>query len=82
MQSWYQGILVNSHHTRGVTEAVGIFLLVTSTILWIGVSWGQQTGLYFGLAAFTLAIIAQTSWLWHRSRQTLRKSRAQSINSD
>ena len=82
LQSWYQGILVNSHRTRGITEAVGAFLLVSSAILWFGVSWGQQTGLYIGQAAFSLATFAQTAWLWYRTRPAVLRSRAQSTDSD
>ncbi len=72
LQSWYQGSIVNSRRTRGITEAVVIFLVVNVTLLWAGVVWGQVTGLYVGLAAFTISSAAQTSWLWWRSRPALR----------
>jgi len=72
LQSWYQGALVYSRTTRGVTEAMGIFLLVTSTALWVGVVWGDMTGLYIGLVAFGLGSLAQTAWLWYRSRPVMR----------
>jgi uncharacterized membrane protein len=70
--SWYQGALVRSRHTRGVTEAVVIYLLISSLLLWIGVRWGQMTGLYVGLAAFGIGTLAQTAWLWYRSRPAMR----------
>ena len=41
LQSWYQGSIVNSRRTRGITEAVVIFLVVNITLLWAGVAWGQ-----------------------------------------
>ncbi len=72
LQSWYQGSIVNSRRTRGITEAVVIFLVVNVTLLWAGVVWGQVIGLYVGLAAFTISSAAQTSWLWWRSRPALR----------
>jgi hypothetical protein len=72
LQSWYQGSIVNSRRTRGITEAVVIFLVVNVTLLWAGVIWGQVIGLYVGLAAFTISSAAQTSWLWWRSRPALR----------
>ncbi len=68
LQSWYQGALVNSRRTRGVTEAVVIFLVACSAMLGIGVAWGRTTGLYVGLAGFTTATLLQTGWLWWRSR--------------
>jgi hypothetical protein len=68
MQSWYQGLILHGGRTRGITEAVVLFLVSCSTLLWIGVSWGHVTGLYWGLAAFTAAMFLQTLWLWYRSR--------------
>jgi len=72
LQSWYQGALVHSRRTRGITEAVAIFLLLCSGTLGIGVVWGQVPGLYVGLTAFTVATLLQTGWLWFRSRPALR----------
>jgi len=72
LQSWYQGSIVNSRRTRGITEAVVIYLVVNIALLWAGVVWGQVIGLYVGLAAFTISSAAQTTWLWWRSRPALR----------
>jgi hypothetical protein len=71
-QSWYQGSIVNSRRTRGITEAVVIYLVVNVTLLWAGVIWGQMIGLYVGLSAFTISSATQTAWLWWRSRPALR----------
>jgi O-antigen/teichoic acid export membrane protein len=68
LQSWYQGALTHKRRTRAITEAMAIFLLTSSTILWAGVAWGQTIGLYIGLVAFGAGTVAQTVWLWHRSR--------------
>jgi hypothetical protein len=68
LQNWHQGAILYGQRTRGITEAVVIFLLVCSAILWGGVARGQMTGLYVGLAAFVIAGLAQTMWLWYRSR--------------
>lgn len=70
-QSWYQGALVYFRTTRGVTEAMVIALITSSTILWAGVVWGQVAGLYIAQAAFTLGGLAQMLWLWRRSRAFL-----------
>jgi hypothetical protein len=72
LQSWYQGAIVHARHTRSITEAVAIFLLTSSVILWAGVAWGQAAGLYIGLAAFALSSLMQTAWLWYRSRPVMR----------
>ncbi len=73
LQSWYQGALVHSRSTRGVTEAMAIYLLTSSTILWVGVAQGETTGLYVGLVAFAVASLLQTAWLWYRSRPVMRR---------
>jgi O-antigen/teichoic acid export membrane protein len=72
LQSWFQGAIVNSRRTRGITEAVAIFLIANVALLWAGVMWGQAVGLYVGLAAFAISTAAQTGWLWWRSRPALR----------
>ncbi len=72
LQSWYQGAIVHSRNTRAITESVVIFLLITSLLLWAGVVSGETTGLYVGLVAFGVGSLAQTLWLWHRSRPVMR----------
>jgi hypothetical protein len=70
--SWYQGTIVHSRRTRTITEAVAIFLLAGGAVLVTGVIWEQVTGLYVGLAALGIGLLAQTSWLWWRSRPAMR----------
>jgi hypothetical protein len=68
LQSWYQGILLHSRQTNGITEAVIIFLVTSSVALGAGVLWGGMVGLFVGLAALVTANLTQTAWLWIRSR--------------
>lgn len=68
LQSWYQGLIVHSRRTRGITEAVAVYLLVSIAILVGGVLWGGAAGLYVGLAALSIGRLAQAGWLWYRSR--------------
>ncbi|MCP4534748.1 MAG: hypothetical protein GY831_26450, partial [Delftia sp.] len=68
----YQGTLVHSRRTRAITEAVAIALFTTGAILVAGVVWGQAMGLYVGLAALWIGLLAQTVWLRHRSRPVMR----------
>ncbi|GAB4467850.1 MAG: hypothetical protein Kow00124_01310 [Anaerolineae bacterium] len=72
LQSWYQGIIVNSRHTRGIPEAVGASLLATLTVLGIGIGWGEAPGLYMAISALTAGFAAQAAWLWYRSRRPMR----------
>ena len=71
IQSWYQGTLLNGRATRGISEAVGIFLLVCTIILGIGVAVGTYPGINVGWIAFTAAMIAQTGWLSWRCRPVI-----------
>ncbi len=72
LESWYQGIILHGRRTRGITEAVGIFLLISSAIFWTGVAWGTVTGLYVGLAALSIGELLRTVWLWRRSQRARR----------
>jgi len=63
LQSWYQGQLLHSRHTRAISDSVVIFLLVTGAILIAGVALGNTTGVFVGMVAMLAATIAQTVWL-------------------
>jgi hypothetical protein len=71
LYSWYQGTVVHSRRTRPVTEAVVIYLFTSSVLLWAGVTRGQWVGLHIGVVAFVSGAVAQTLWLWHRSRRAV-----------
>jgi hypothetical protein len=43
-------------------------MLTTGIVLGLGVAYGQLTGLYVSVAAFTLSVLTQTAWLWYRSQ--------------
>ena len=68
LQSWYQGAILHSNKTRGITEAVLVYLFVNIATLTLGVLWGKAIGLYIGLSSFVLSTFVQTVWLWYRSR--------------
>lgn len=74
LQSWYQGSILHSKKTRGIPEAVAIFLITVMVILGIGIFLNSITGLYVGLIAFSVAMLTQTIWLWYRSRPTLQST--------
>jgi hypothetical protein len=69
--SWFQGALVHGKKTRGIPEAVAIYLVSVSLLLIGGVMWGEVIGLYVGMGALGLAQGAQTIWLWYKSRKII-----------
>ena len=71
LQSWYQGAILHSRKTRGITEAVVIYLFFNVLTLILGVIWGRVIGLYIGLASFVLSTFIQTVWLWYRSKHAI-----------
>ena len=68
LQSWYQGTLLNTRRTRPITESVIAFMVISVSVLVLGVVWGKVPGVYLASAAFSLAMLAQTGWLAYRSR--------------
>lgn len=67
-QSWFQGTILHGRRTRGITEAVAVYLAASIAVLGVGVAWGQVIGLYVGIFSLTASTILQTAWLWHRSQ--------------
>lgn len=72
LQSWYQGIIVHSRRTRGITESVVLFLVVTALVDGIGVVTQWSSGLQVSVVALVLAGLVQVGWLWYRSRSAAR----------
>jgi hypothetical protein len=72
LQSYFQGAILHSHRTRGITESVVVYMLTVGAILVAGVIWGQVTGLYIGMIAFAAGMSLQTGWLFVRSRAAIR----------
>jgi len=68
LQSWYQGMLVHSKQTRGVTESVILYLIVIAIVLSVGISLQSFPGLVVVIIGFNAATLVQVGWLWHRSR--------------
>jgi hypothetical protein len=66
-QSWFSGILVNRHDTRGVSEAVTLQLVVCAIVLGAGVRWGGTAGIHVAVTATLVSTLAQQGWLARRS---------------
>ena len=70
-QNLHQGVLVHTHRTRAITEAVAVYIATSTVLLWLGIRHQQITGLYVALTAAVLGNICQVLWLWMRSRSTI-----------
>lgn len=73
LQSWYQGILLQSGNTKGIPEAVGIFLLVTIVTYIAGIIQGKYPGIYVGALGFSLGMACQAAWLRYKIKPAVRK---------
>lgn len=71
MQSLYQGVLVHSRRTQGITESVVALLLGTIAVLALGIAWQGPEGIMFASAALVVGNAAQTGWVWWRARGEL-----------
>ncbi|MEM7204637.1 MAG: hypothetical protein AAF628_30545 [Planctomycetota bacterium] len=71
--NYYQGILVQTGHTRPVTVAVALYLTVASMGLWLGVQTQSWSGLPWALVSFTVAGLSQAvllAWAARRAAAT------------
>jgi hypothetical protein len=71
IQSWFQGTIVHGKRTRGVTEAVFVYLVVSTVILLGGIFLGSASGIFVTILAMTIGMLAQSFWLWFRSRPVI-----------
>jgi hypothetical protein len=77
LQSWWQGSLVHSRRTRGVTESVVALLAASFLVLAAGVVLHRFPGVFFAAAAFTIGNAAQTVWLARRARSEIARLEVQ-----
>lgn len=75
LQSWYQGAILHSKKTRGIPEAVIVFLVTISGVFATGIALQQYAGIYFALIGYGLGMATQTFWLWYRSRKPIQEVR-------
>lgn len=66
LQSYYQGIAVNAHRTRMITESVVVYALVMIVVIVIGIAIQPPHGITVVLIATAIGNLAQTLWLWYR----------------
>jgi hypothetical protein len=71
-QSLYQGLMVHHRRTRGVSEAVALYVVIALVGLFIGSRHADIPGIYWALATFVVAGISQTLWLRYRAHEFMR----------
>ncbi len=71
LQSLWQGALVHSRRTRGVTESVLVLIGVTAAVLGAGVASQRAPGVWYAAAAMLLGGAAQDAWLAWRARPVI-----------
>jgi len=68
LQAWFQGKILHSRRTRGITESVALYLVVSAGLMFWGTKALSWTGLYVGLSAVVAGSAVQIFWMWVRSR--------------
>lgn len=71
LQSLFQGLLLHARNTRGIPEAVGIFLGSTIMLYIGGILSASVPGIYIGTIGFSLGMSLQAAWLKHKSRNII-----------
>ena len=71
LQSWYQGAILHGRYTRGITEAVLVYLITSGVLYVMAVILAPFAGLYVALIVMGISMGAQTAWLWQRSRPVM-----------
>ena len=75
-QSFYQGVLVHSGRTQGVSQAVTLSLATSAALLVAGALHGGFPGLYVVTVAFIGGSVVQVLWLLRSSQPALQALRA------
>ena len=70
-QSLYQGLLVHHHQTKGISEAVLLYVVIALAGLYAGSQWSPVPGIYWAIATFVCAGVSQTVWLRTRTARFL-----------
>ena len=65
-QSWYGGLLVHHHRTRGISEAVIVYVGLALTGLWLGAQFAAIPGIYWTINVFVISGLFQTFFLRYR----------------
>jgi hypothetical protein len=65
-QSWYGGLLVHYRETRGISEAVMIYVCLALLGLYLGTHFAIVPGIYWTINVFVISGLCQTFFLRYR----------------
>ena len=65
-QSWYGGLLVHYRETRGISEAVMIYVGLALLGLYLGTHFASVPGIYWTINVFVISGLCQTFFLRYR----------------
>jgi len=68
-QSWYGGLLVHYHETRGISEAVMIYVSLALLGLYLGTHFASGPGIYWTINVFVISGLSQTFFLRYRYKR-------------
>lgn len=68
-QSWYGGLLVHYHETRGISEAVMIYVSLALLGLYLGTHLANDPGIYWAINVFVISGLCQTFFLRYRYKR-------------
>lgn len=69
LASYWQGLLVDAHRTRPVSEGVGIGLVTTTAVLVLLALTDIMAGAIGASLALSIGAATQCGWLWHCTRK-------------
>ncbi len=68
-QSWYGGLLVHHHRTRGISEAVMVYVGLALIGLWLGAQFATVPGIFWTINVFVFSGLCQTFFLRYRYKR-------------
>jgi hypothetical protein len=69
IQSLLSGSFVHARRTGPVSEAVLVFLVVASGVIFVGIATQRWLGLSVAMAGMSIGRAAQAAWMWGRWRR-------------
>jgi len=65
-QSWYGGLLIYHHKTKGISQAVMVYVCMAVIGLWLGSTVATVPGIYWTINVFVFSGLCQTFFLRYR----------------
>jgi hypothetical protein len=68
-QSWYGGLLIYHHKTKGISQAVMVYVCMAVIGLWLGSTVATVPGIYWTINVFVFSGLCQTFFLRYRYKR-------------